>query len=339
MNEVVIWGAGAIGGTIGAELARKGEDVLLVDVVKKHVEQVRQEGLFIEKDREAFTVKMMASLPEEVKPPVRVVLLSVKSHHTGDAMAVIKTLLGKEGIVVSLQNGLNEERIAEQVGGERTLGALVNFSADYIAPGHLLYGGEGSLILGELDGRITERLRRLKDLLEKAMPTGMTDNLWGYKWSKVCYGALLIATALVDEPVADIVLRSQSIQKTLVGLVCESLEVARAYNVRIEAFDEFLPDAFWKARQGDRASMEHAMEVIAHHYRTQTKGKTGIWRDMAVKRRKTEVEPLLGTVVRKGEDKGFPCPLSRKLVRLVHEVEDGRRPMQWENLDEIARAS
>jgi 2-dehydropantoate 2-reductase len=337
MKKAVIWGAGAIGGTIGANLVRAGENVILVDAVKPHIDVMNQKGLFIEKNQGGFNVKVKASIPEEVDPPLYLVFLAVKSQYTESALTMIKPLMGKDGIVVSLQNGLNEELIANQIGKEHTLGALVNFSADYIAPGHILYGGEGSLILGELNGQITERLKQLRALFNKAMPTHMTDNLWGYKWSKACYGSLLVATALVDEPVYEIVLHSDRVQKMLVSLVCELLEVAKAYKIKIEPFDEFLPDQFWKAFRGDQESLKGAMQTIAHHYRTQTKGKTGIWRDMAVKKRKTEVDALLGMIVRKGELKGFSCPLNQKLIQLIHEIEDGKRPMQWENLDELTR--
>jgi 2-dehydropantoate 2-reductase len=337
MGKVVIWGVGAIGGMVGANLVRAGENVLLVDIVNAHVEQMNRKGLFIERDQGGYSVKVKASIPKEVKPPLDLVFLAVKSQHTGNALTMIKPLMGKDGIVVSLQNGLNEELIAEQMGGERTLGALVNFSADYIAPGHILYGGEGSLILGELDGETSDRLRQLQALLNKAIPTHTTDNLWGYKWSKACYGSLLVATALVDEPVHEIVLHSNAIQKMLVALVCESLEVARVYGIKIEPFDEFLPDQFGKALMGNQESLKEGMRIIADHYRTQTKGKTGIWRDIAVKKRKTEVDALLGRIVQKGNLKGLPCLLNQKLIQLIHEIEDGKRPMQWENLDELIK--
>ena len=337
MQKTIIWGAGAIGGTIGANLVKAGEDVLLVDKVKSHVEVMNKDGLFIEEDGGGFKIKVKASLPEDVRPPLNLVFLAVKSQHTMETVTMIKPLIDEEGIIVSLQNGLNEELIGEQIGRERTLGALVNFSADYIGPGYILYGGEGSLILGELDGKITDRLQWIRKLLSKAMVTGVTDNLWGYKWSKTCYGSLLVATALVDEPVYNIVLSSSAIQKMLVALVAELMDVARVYGVKVEPFDEFHPEEFLKALKGSQESLKNAMEMIAQHYKTQTKGKTGIWRDMAVKKRKTEVDALLGTVLRKAESRGLSCPLNQKLIELIHEVEDGKRPMQWENLEELIK--
>lgn len=335
MLRIAIWGAGAIGGTIGARLIRAGENIILVDKVQTHVEMMNREGLFIEEEGNGFKIKVRAVLPEEVILPLDIIFLAVKAHNTLDAMKMIKPLIKEDSIVVSLQNGLNEECISECIGKERTIGALVNFSADYIAPAHILFGGEGSLIIGELDGQITNRLRKLNFILNKAMFTQMTNNIWGYKWSKVCYGALLVATALVDEPVSEIVLHSKPIQKLLVALVCELLEVSKAYKIKIEPFDEFVPDLFWKANTGDEDSLKKAMAMISDHYKKQTKGKTGIWRDLAVRKRKTEVDVLLGEVVKKGEKVGLLCPLVRRLIKMINEVEDGKRIMKWENLDEL----
>jgi len=337
MTGIAIWGSGAIGGTIGARLVGEGEDLLFVDAVESHVETMNTQGLSIQDGGKGFPVRVKAFLPGEVTSPLDIVLLAVKAHHTVDAVKMIRPLIQENSVVISLQNGLNEEMIAQEIGQERTMGALVNFSADYIAPGHILYGGAGSLILGELDGRITERLKQIHTLLNKAMWTRFTDNLWGYKWSKICYGSLLVATALVDEPVCEIVLRSEQVQRVLAALVCELLVVAAAYRIKVEPFDEFLPERFLKASRGDSGSLAEAMKVIADHYRSQVKVKTGIWRDLAVKKRKTEVDALIGGLVRKGEAVGLSCPMNMRLIELIHDIEEERRPMQWENLDELIR--
>jgi 2-dehydropantoate 2-reductase len=335
--RITVWGAGAIGGTLGAGLSAAGEDVLLVDTVSSHVEAVNEKGILIDPGTGGETVRVRATLPEALGPPLPLVLLAVKAHHTRPAVETIRPLLAGDGVVISLQNGLNEEVIAEAIGPERTLGALVNFSADYIAPGHILYGGKGALVVGELDGRITPRIEGFRALFEKAMPCGVTRNLWGLKWSKACYGSLLVATALVDEPVADIVLRSVPVQEALVGLVCELMDVASKHGIAIEPFDEFHPEAFRKARGGGRVALTEAMEPIARHYRTQTKGKTGVWRDLAVKKRKTEIDDLLGRLVLKGDRAGLGCPRNRRLIELIHEIEEGRRSMQWENLEDLTK--
>src|SRR5439155_847968 len=81
------------------------------------------------------------------------------------------------GAIVSMQNGLNEELIAAAVGERRTVGCLVNWAADWMAPGRILHGGEGALVLGELDGRPSARVDALATLLEVVAPTRVSDNI------------------------------------------------------------------------------------------------------------------------------------------------------------------
>ncbi len=167
--RVTVVGAGAIGGTLGAHLARAGHDVLLVDRVREHVAAIAQGGLTIE-GHEEFRVRVPATTPDDLPRALggrapETVLLAVKAQDTEAALDPIVPLLARDSIVVSMQNGLNERVIAARAGEARTIGAFVNFGADYLGPGRILYGGTGALYLGELDGRITPRLERLGDAL------------------------------------------------------------------------------------------------------------------------------------------------------------------------------
>jgi 2-dehydropantoate 2-reductase len=78
------------------------------------------------------------------------------------------------------------------------------------------------------------------------------------------------------------------------------------------------------------------MASIATHYRAATKTKTGIWRDLAVRKRKTEVGALLGATVAKARGYGLAMPLTERLIAMIEELETGRRQMAWANLDELA---
>jgi 2-dehydropantoate 2-reductase len=262
----------------------------------------------------------------------------VKSQHTPVALDVIAPRLAPQGTVVSLQNGLNEELIAARVGAHRTVGCLVNWAADWQAPGRILHGGEGALVLGELDGRPSERVQRLAKLLDVVSPTRVSDNILGYTWAKHVYGALLVATALVDAHVWEVVERSPAVQQMLVALVVENMAVAERAGIRLLAFDEYDPADYHAAARGDAAARARAMASIAGHYRAATKTKTGIWRDLAVRRRKTEVGALLGATLAKARALGLAMPLTERLIALIEELETGRRQMAWANLDELARA-
>jgi 2-dehydropantoate 2-reductase len=182
---------------------------------------------------------------------------------------------------------------------------------------------------------MTPRVRDLAGLLSAVMPSGTTDNIWGCLWAKSCYAALLFATALTDETIYDVVERPFPTQRMLVRLVAEAMAVAEASGVRLVAFDEYNPILYRKGASGDAAAVGEAMAAVSRFYRRHTKVKTGIWRDLVVRKRKTEVDSQIGAVAARGRRFGVPTPLLDRVVTMIHELEDGRRGMSWANLDEL----
>lgn len=337
--DITVWGAGAIGGITGGALTRAGHDVVLVDVNAEHVAALKREGLTVEDSRGGWQVPVRAATPADVHGPLRLVLLAVKAQATPVALDRMVPHLTDTSVVVSVQNGLNEELIAERIGAARTVGCLVNWAADWIAPGRIRFGGPGSFLVGELHGERTPRVRELADLLSAVMPSGTTENIWGCLWAKTCYAALLFATALTDETIYDVVERPFATQRMLVRLVAEAMAVAEASGVRLVAFDEYDPALYRKGGAGDRAAIEEAMAAVSRFYRMHTKVKSGIWRDLAVRKRKTEVDSQLGVVTAKARRLGIPTPLLDRVVGMIHDLEDGRRAMGWANLDELVALS
>src|SRR5262249_9531768 len=139
-------------------------------------------GLTVDRRTGSSTTRVRAITPDALGRGLELVLLAVKSQDTPAALEVLAPRLATDGAVVSLQNGLNEELIAAAVGARRTVGCLVNWAADWTGPGHILHGGEGALVLGELDGRASARVQSLAKLLDAVAPTRVTDNILGYTW-------------------------------------------------------------------------------------------------------------------------------------------------------------
>jgi 2-dehydropantoate 2-reductase len=339
-----IIGAGAIGGTLGAHLARAGYDVLLVDTVPEHVDAIALAGLAIEGSEE-FRVRVPATTPGGLSHALRgrtpeAVLLAVKAFHTAAALDPVVPLLGPDSFVVSMQNGLNERTIAARVGAARTIGAFVNFGADYLEPGRIMYGGQGALYLGELDGRITPRLTRLGAILSTSfLPrTQLTENIWGYLWGKMGYGSMLFATATVDETMAN-VLGAPENGPLLANLAGEVVRVADAEGVRCEGFDGYDPDAMRFASPRRWGAIRESLDRLAAFNRTSLKQKSGIWRDLVVRRRRTEVDVQLGVVLEDARRHGLALPLNARLVEMIHEIEGGNRALARGNLDELRALS
>lgn len=332
-RPVLIWGAGAMGGSIGAWIHRAGRDVLLVDADEAHVDAIRRGGLRITGPVDSFTRQMAAVTPDQVEGAHGCILLCVKAHHTRAASEALEPHLADDGFVVSVQNGLNERVIAEVVGPERTVGCFVNFGADVLEPGLVMRGNRGAVVVGELDGSDTPRVRAVHGLLRDFDPDAVvTDNIHGYLWGKLAYGALLFATALAEASIAD-VLASERHRPVLVELAREVMRVAKARGVTPEAFDGFDPAAFHPDAP-DQAAHDSLDRLVAFN-RSSAKTHSGVWRDLAVRKRKTEVDAQIAVIAELGGEVGVKTPLVRRLVYLVHEVEDGRREQGWAAVDAL----
>jgi 2-dehydropantoate 2-reductase len=330
--RLLIWGAGAIGGTIGAYLARAGHDVTFVDRAVEHVEAINRAGLNITGPVDEFCILAPAFTPETINGAFDTILLCVKAQDTAGAARALQPHLAQNGCVVSVQNGLNELVISEIVGRERTIGSFVNFGADYIEPGAIQRGNRAAVVLGELDGKITPRLEALhKVFLDFDDYAIMTTNIWGYLWGKLSYGALLFATALTNESIAD-ALALPVYRDLYIALASEVLKVAQKLDIKPEGFNGFDPLAFMPGT--DVSVSEHSIDEMVVFNRGSAKSHSGIWRDLAVRKRPTEAA-ILESIVEQGKKAAIPTSLTARLIELIREIEQGKRPMAVANLDAL----
>ncbi len=329
-EPILIWGAGAIGGTLGAYWARAGIPVLLVDIVPEHVEACRTTGLSITGPIDNFTQVIPAVTPAELTGTYKRIVLAVKAGATDEAVAALSPHLAADGYVLSAQNGLNEIAIAAAVGAERTMGCFVNFGADWHGPGEILYGNAGAVVVGEIDGQITPRAIEMHKLLLGFEPKSiLTTNIWGYLWGKLSYGAMLFGTALTQDSMSANFTDPDRLVVWL-ALGQEVAAVAAARGVKTLGFGEFDPMVFAPG-QPEYPQIE-TIAWLADYTSKTAKTHSGIWRDLAVRKRKTEVDPQIGIIAALGRETGVPTPAVETLVTLIHDIEDGRRPQSPETL-------
>jgi 2-dehydropantoate 2-reductase len=307
--QLTIIGAGAIGGTIGAHLIRDGHDVLLCDADPAHVEAINRRGLSICGPVEDFTVQARAVLPDDLPARMPRAAVAVKSHHTPAAAELLRGRLASDGYVVSLQNGLTSGTLSAVVGPDRVLAAFVNFGADWLEPGLIMQGNVGTVRVGEPAGGISERAAELAAALPYAEPTG---NILGYLWGKEAYGAMLYAGAVSDLPIAD----SLEDPRWRPLMLAVATEVLAQAPVRPEAFDGFDP--------GD---LEGSLARLVTFNRQSAKSHSGIYRDLMVRKRKTEVQDLL---------RDLNGPLTTYTGRLIQAIERGERTCEVANLELLA---
>ncbi len=329
-EPILIWGAGAIGGTLGAYWARAGIPVRLVDIVPEHVEACRTTGLAITGPVDAFRQVVPAVTPQELTGTYSRIVLAVKAGATEAALAALKPHLAADGFVLSAQNGLNEITIAKAVGERRTMGCFVNFGADWHGPGEILYGNRGAVVVGELDGAMTERVREMHRLLALFEPDAiLTDNIYGYLWGKLAYGAMLFGTALTNDSMSANFADPERLPVWL-ALGREVGAVAAARGVTSLGFGQFDPTVF--APGAPEGPQIETIAWLADYTSKTAKTHSGIWRDLAVRKRKTEGQAQIGIISRLGREVDVATPALELLVSLIQDIEDGRRPMSFETL-------
>ena len=203
-KRIVFIGAGAIGGYVGGHMTRAGHDVTLIDAWPEHVERMRSHGLELSgiTEAERHTVKVNAWHITEAQQlsrqrPIDIAFVCVKSYDTEWATLLLRQYLAPDGFMVSLQNCINEERIAGLVGWGRTTGCIASLiAAELYAPGRVKrtvpMGGERHTVfrVGEPHGRITPRLQEVAELLRSVDSAKATTNLWGERWSKLVVNSM-----------------------------------------------------------------------------------------------------------------------------------------------------
>jgi 2-dehydropantoate 2-reductase len=229
-----------------------------------------------------------------------------------------------------LQNGISALWIAERFGQDRTIASSITTNNFYTGPGQLTYNQKGVVHVGESDGRVTPRVEAIVKLLAHAYIAERSDNVWGYIWAKMVAGSMTFTTALVDAPMGAILTKSDDHKRMFARIGSETAAVAQARKVRLEPGDDL--DSSGLLPGSSEATMFREVERFAEHTMTVY---SGVWRDIAVRKRRTEGDTLIGPVIDEGQRLGLAMPLNRAMKRLLSEVEDGKRPQAWENLDDL----
>lgn len=331
--SITVYGAGAIGGIAGGKISLAGEQVTFVDKVQAHVEKINKDGLLINGINNDVPIKVQARRPDELEGELDLILLCVKAQDTEPAMKTLMPHIGPQTTIVSLQNGLNETFISDIVGPQRTIGCLVNWSGDFIDNGHILFGGEGPMRVGTLNGNITDTLVRIKLLLEHVAPTSITQNILGFLWSKVIWGCFYIGNALGKATVIEM-LEDKHNQPILLDLFKEGVKVAESEAIMLEPLMEHC----FNPAELARLPQEKAIPIfnqMAKCFEGHRKVYSGPWRDVAVRKRATEVDHIIGPIVRIGTNNNIPTPLNSRLVTLIKEIERGERGQDNNNLRDL----
>lgn len=336
--RILIMGAGAIGGNVGAPLTKAGYDVTLIDQWPAHVDAMKRSGLRVSGTTGDYTVPVKALHLHEaqaIAEPFDAVFLAVKGYDTEWATMFAIRFLGPDGVVVDFQNGINDERVAAVAGRERTLGCVITIGAGLYEPGHVVRTDTGGgFKIGELDGRDTERARRLVEAVEHAAPTKLTTNLFGERWSKMAVNCMVNPLAGLSGLGTAEVRADPTARRIAIQVGAEVIRVGRAAGHEVEPLMGIEAQRLVDAAEGrGLAEVERDMAAAAAASRG---GRPSLLQDV-MRGRRTEIDELNGFVVAEGKRLGVPTPFNEAVVREVHRHGVGQLKPDPTNLEPLAR--
>ena len=337
--KIGVLGVGGVGGVIGGYLAKAGHDVTLIDAWAASIERIKEAGLTVTTQEGEFTVKAAALHIGEVsiaRPAFDVVILSVKSNETSWTSKFIEPYLAPGGFVVSAQNSINEDAIAEVLGWPRVVGCIVTLGAGMYEPGHPERTSsidEPAFILGEPNGLITKRLERLAAVMGDVGITKTTTNLWGERWAKLAFNSMTNAVAgFTGLTTAELPL-NPDVRPLMVRIAAEVVGVAEAYGVSVEPIFTAPAHMFAQALE-DKAAMLKVEGLMVEASKAIGTGRSSLTQDL-LKGRVIEVDYLNGYVVRKGQQVGVPTPVNKVVIDLTLRVDSREIEPSPSNLEVI----
>jgi 2-dehydropantoate 2-reductase len=339
-KRIAVVGAGALGGYVGGYLTQQGRDVTLIDMWPANVEAMRCRGLELDgvTAEEKFTVNNVRAMHlTEVQSlskqkPVDIAIVSVKSYDTEWATMLIKPYLAPDGYVVSLQNCVNEEKIAGIVGWGRTVGTVASvisvemFDAARIRRTAAKGGDKHTVFrIGEVHGAITGRVRELVEMFSSIDSAKAVTNLWGERWSKLAQNGMrngVSAVTGLTTPQCDL---DAGIRRFAIRLGAEAVRVAQALGYELEKIGGIQPERIALAAEGDGEAMAEVEARMIARAKDNPRGdmqRPSMAQDIA-KGRRTEIDFMNGYIVDKGKALGIATPAHEKLVNLVRKIERG----------------
>jgi 2-dehydropantoate 2-reductase len=294
--NICIYGAGAVGSLFGAILSKNNTVSCIAR--KQHVQQIRKHGLMIMgKTQFQGNIPFYETL-DELKETPDIILITVKAYDTTNAAQDIAQIISKNTIVLTLQNGLeNIEKIVKIVPEKQVLAGITSHGSIFLQSGLIKHTGIGKTRIGELDGRLSTRLRNLQTVfIQSGLPVEMSTNIKKDIWKKVIVNASINPLTTIFQCKNGYLLENP-ILKNLVGKICmESTLIAHACEYQLDINE----------------MINYTYEVIKDTY-----GNVSSMLQSIHQKKKTEINEINGAILRNGLKSNCTVDLNEMATHII----------------------
>jgi 2-dehydropantoate 2-reductase len=316
MTNIAILGAGAIGGTLGALLSRRGYLVTLIGRPEQ-VDAIQRQGLQVEGAFGSFTAHVATAEALDFQPEIA--FLTVKTQDVAAAVQANRQYLAN-ALVVTFQNGLrSDDLVAELIPAAQIVSSVVIMSASYLTPGRVSVLYPGALVVGRPSGPPDRSVETVAAILRQAVPTRVSSNLRGAHWLKLLINLNNALPALTNLSLSQ-VYADPYLRRLAVALMREGLRTAQKAGVCLESLPE-TPALLIRLLGRLPAGLAGRMLALSVRRVERLGPFYGSTHQSLQRGRATEIDYLNGEVARLGEQLKLATPYNAGVVRLVHQVE------------------
>lgn len=333
-SNIVMVGAGGIGGITAALMKMNGYNVEIVCKYPELAGKIKSEGLHILGVHGKHDVPMPAvARITELEGKKDIVLLATKATDMMEAAEQLLPYLSEDSMVISMQNGICEEALAEVLGKERTIGCVVGWGATMHDPGKLEMTSTGEFVIGNIIDLPTKRLIPVQEMLQSVVPVSISKNIFGNLYSKLIVNSCITSLGAVCGMYLGEMLKNRKIRNIFIEIMFEAKAVADAMNLKLETMSGLDYDKFLKGQGAISQLRRHLiLRVIGFKFRRLKSSSL-----QSLERGKpTEIDFFNGYIEKKAEEYGLKTPVNRRVVEIIRDIETGQKRSEFNNFNDPA---
>lgn len=332
--RIAIVGCGAMGTVLGAYMTKNGCPVDFIDSYEEHVKALNEKGARII-GKADFTIPVKAYTPDEMEGIYDLVFLFTKQTANDAILPQLLPHLNENSTVCTLQNGVPEPYVAKYVGESRTVGGAVLWSATFVGPGISELTQDISFLdhffdIGEINGEITDRIKKVSEVLNYMGTTVVSANLMASRWGKLVNNACVSGMSAACGCTFGQVMENEK-SRACVSYIGHEVKIcceAEGYKLPTLVMG-FLPDSL---SIKDQEQFNENQQMFIEMYGPAWGSKASMLQDLE-KGKKTEVSMINGYVSEVGKKHGIPTPFNDTVIEIVKKIENKELPLSFSNLD------
>lgn len=304
--KISIIGAGAMGSLFGGYLSNAGNDVILYDVNKEHVEKINKDGLTIEElsNNEKKKIKVRATTKPQKTMGSDVFIIFVKSTVTKKAAESFKEYANDNTIFVTLQNGYGNEDILKNIfGSANTAAGVTSQGATFAGPGYIKHAGNGSTYISMSDKNNQKLSPFAKTLNAAGFETIIEQNIESLVWSKLIINVGINALTALTGFTNGELLKYKELKETMKALVDEATMVS--------------------SKLGIKLSYDNPIETVYNVAEKTSTNRSSMLQDFDRKNR-TEIDFINNAIVKIAEEIGLNVPVNKTITNMVKAIDLSR---------------